>query len=167
MEVKIGEKPSDFSLPDAEGNPISFYSKLGKGPVVVFFYPKDDSHVCTKEACSFRDNYVKFCDYGAVVIGISSDSVESHRKFIEKYKLNFILLSDLEGKIRKQWKVPRALFLPGRVTYVFDKDGICRYKHEGVMQDIAHVEGALDIVKNISSSSSKIEEATSSSSTPS
>jgi len=93
----------------------------------LFFYPKDDTPGCTAEACSFRDSYEVFQEAGAEVVGVSSDSEASHRRFASKYKLPFILLSDLGGVVRKFYGVPSTFgLIPGRVTYVIDKEGIVR-----------------------------------------
>ncbi|NTU57071.1 MAG: peroxiredoxin, partial [Anaerolineales bacterium] len=100
-------------------------SVLGKKNLVIYFYPKDDSPGCTAQACSFRDQFEVFKDADAVIIGISGQSVESHKEFAEKHRLSFTLLSDEGDKIRKKFGVPTNLLgiLPGRVTYLVDKGG--------------------------------------------
>ena len=99
---------------------------IGKKPVVIYFYPKDNTPGCTMQACGFRDSYEDFIDLGAEVIGVSSDTVNSHKKFTSQYKLPFTLLSDSDKKLRKLFGVPDKLFglLPGRVTYIINKKGI-------------------------------------------
>ncbi len=141
--VKAGDRAPDFALPDAEGKEIRLADLRGK-PVVLYFYPKDDTPGCTKEACSFRDQYEDFKDAGAVVIGVSSDSGESHSKFTEKYKLPFTLLSDRGGAVRKLYGVPATLgLLPGRVTFVIGGDGVVRKVFNSQLAATRHVEEAL------------------------
>ena len=100
----------------------------GNKTVVLFFYPKNGTAVCTKEACSFRDAYEDFFQAGAVVIGVSSDSLESHQAFASGHRLPFLLVADTDGRLRKAFGVRKTLgFLPGRVTYVIDKAGVVRH----------------------------------------
>jgi thioredoxin-dependent peroxiredoxin len=115
-----------------------------------FFYPKDDTPGCTREACSFRDQYEDFLDSGAEVFGISGQSVESHKNFSKKFNLKYHLLSDEGNKIRKLFGVPTNLFglLPGRVTYVADKTGKVIYIFNSQTQVEKHVEEALVALKN-------------------
>ncbi|PKP44375.1 MAG: peroxiredoxin [Bacteroidetes bacterium HGW-Bacteroidetes-13] len=126
MAIQMGDKIPEFSLKDQDGNAFSIASLIGKKVLVIYFYPKDYTPGCTKEACSFRDSYEDFKTMGAEVIGISDDSVSRHLKFSKSYKLPFILLSDSGNKVRKRFGVPSNLFglIPGRVTYVVDKNGI-------------------------------------------
>src|SRR5579859_3891266 len=100
MTLSIGERAPDFTLPSSSGQPVALSSLLAKGPVVLFFYPKDDTPGCTAEACSFRDNYDAFIEAGAQVVGISADSVPSHERFATKYRLPMLLLSDEGEKVR-------------------------------------------------------------------
>ena len=113
--VKVGDRAPDFTLPTQKtGESFHLYDMLGKSAIVLFFYPKDDTPGCTAEACSFRDNYEVFQEAGAEVVGISSDSETSHQQFANKYKLPFILLSDLGGVVRKFYGVPYNLWVtPG------------------------------------------------------
>ena len=142
--VKPGDRAPDFSLPDAGGRMIGLTEFRGKKPVVLYFYPKDDTPGCTKEACSFRDQYEDFTAAGAEVIGVSSDSGESHRKFADKYKLPFTLLSDRDGQVRKRYGVPATLgLLPGRVTFVIDKEGVVRHVFNSQLQATRHVQESL------------------------
>lgn len=118
--------------------------------MVIYFYPKDDTPGCTIESCTFRDSYEEFKEAGAEVIGISSDSPQSHQQFASKYQLPFILLSDSQGKVRKLFDVPNVLFLlPGRVTYVIDKEGIVRHIFNSMMDFKAHVDEALKTIKSL------------------
>ena len=108
--IGVGDRIPEFALPDQHGNIIDIKSFLGKQDLVIYFYPKDDTPGCTKEACSFRDQYEDFKELGAEVIGISSDDTDSHKQFAEKYNLNFTLLSDANGQVRKQFGVPTNFF---------------------------------------------------------
>ena len=123
--VSIGNRAPSFSLPSESGETVDIGDYIGKRPVVLFFYPKDNTVVCTKEACAFRDSYAEFREIdGAEVFGISTDPVESHRRFSSEYRLPFRLLSDEKGAVREIYGVPRTLgIFPGRVTYVIDRDG--------------------------------------------
>jgi peroxiredoxin Q/BCP len=130
---------------------INLRDFLGNKPVVLFFYPKDDTSGCTKEACAFRDSFEEFRKLDAEVIGISSDSVESHRSFAEKHGLPFTLLSDEGGEIRSLYRIPNTLGLfPGRVTYVMDRDGIVRHVFSSQLGFDNHVEEALRALRSIS-----------------
>lgn len=125
MGLKVGDKVPLFSLKDQDGQTFNMEDHLGKKNLVIFFYPKDNTPGCTKEACSFRDRYEEFTDLGAEVIGISADSEKSHHKFAAKYRLPFTLLADTDNKVRRLFKVEGNLFnlLPGRETYVVNKKG--------------------------------------------
>ncbi|WP_373074590.1 peroxiredoxin, partial [Zeaxanthinibacter enoshimensis] len=125
MGLKVGENIPKFSLEDQDGNIFDISAIKGKKPMVIFFYPKDNTPGCTKEACAFRDSYQDFTDLGAEVIGISSDSSSTHKRFGARYHLPFTLLSDPDGKVRKQFRVRGHLLnlLPGRETYVVNKEG--------------------------------------------
>jgi peroxiredoxin Q/BCP len=120
-----GDQAPDFTLPDQHGNPVRFADLLGKGPVVVFFYPKAGSPGCTKEACAFRDIHDTLIEAGASVVGISGDSTHEIAAFAEKRRLRYTLLSDAKGEVRGLWRVPRDFgIFPGRVTYVLDATGV-------------------------------------------
>lgn len=151
MAVKIGDKIPDFTLTDQNGNLFNPESLLSKKALVIYFYPKDETTGCKKQACAFRDHYQAFKDAGAEVIGISSDSAESHNGFANHHKLPFILLSDTEGAIRKRFGVPTSLFglVPGRVTYIADKSGTVRYIFNSQIQIGKHVAEALRILKEM------------------
>jgi peroxiredoxin Q/BCP len=150
-EIKIGSSIPTFSLPDQNGNLFDINSVLGKKNLVIYFYPKDDSPGCTAEACSFRDQFEVFKEADAVIIGISGQSVESHKEFAEKHRLSFTLLSDEGNKIRKQFGVPSDLFglLPGRVTFVADKKGKVIYVFNSQTNATKHVDEALRILKEL------------------
>lgn len=140
-----------FTLADQNGNLLSVSSVIGKKYLVIYFYPEDDSPGCTKEACYFRDEYDVFEKVDALIIGISGQSVESHKKFAEKYHLNFTLLSDEENKVRKLFGVPVNLFglLPGRVTYIVDKSGKVVYIFNSQTNAKKHVDEALRVLKGL------------------
>lgn len=150
-EIKIGSTIPAFTLPDQNGNPFDITSLIGKKNMVIYFYPKDDSPGCTAQACSFRDQFEVFSEADAVIIGISGQSVKSHKEFAEKHRLSFTLLSDEGNKIRKQFGVPTNLLglLPGRVTYVADKSGKVIYTFNSQLQAEKHVEEALRILKGL------------------
>lgn len=128
MQLKVGDKLPNFIAKDTNENDFDSQTIIGKKAVIIYFYPKDDTPQCTAEACAFRDRYEDFKDLGVEVIGISSDSVDSHQKFTKKYNLPFILLSDKGKKIRNLFGVPSGLFglLPGRVTYLVDDKGVIK-----------------------------------------
>jgi thioredoxin-dependent peroxiredoxin len=150
-KIKIGSSIPAFSLPDQNGNLFDINSVLGKKNLVIYFYPKDDSPGCTKEACSFRDQFEVFTEADAVIIGISGQSVASHKEFAQRYSLNFTLLSDEGNKIRKKFGVPSDMLglLPGRVTFVADKKGKVVYIFNSQTQATKHVDEALGILKKL------------------
>jgi peroxiredoxin Q/BCP len=142
--LQPGSIAPDFELQDAEGRLIRLSQYRGKNAVVVYFYPKDDTDVCTKQACSFRDLFAKFQSAGAVILGISDDSVESHKAFSAKYRLPFSLLSDQGGRVRKRFGVAKKFgVLPGRVTFVIDRSGVVRHVYSGLRESDKHVQEAL------------------------
>ena len=144
-----GDKAPVFTGVDQDGQPVSLNDYAGK-KLVLYFYPKDDTRVCTEQACSFRDQYEDFKALGSEVIGVSSDSVKSHQKFASRYRLPFILLSDGNKKLRKLFGVPNDLLglLPGRVTYVVDKNGIVQLVFNSMSGKI-HIQKALQILKTM------------------
>jgi peroxiredoxin Q/BCP len=145
--IKVGDRAPDFTLPDASGKDVSL-AGLGGKPVVLYFYPKDDTPGCTKEACSFRDQYEDFRDAGAQVVGVSSDSTASHAKFAARHKLPFTLLSDAGGRVRKLYGVPATLgLLPGRVTFVIDAGGVVRHVFNSQLDATRHVSEALAVLR--------------------
>ncbi len=148
MAIAIGNKIPFFTALDNNGNIFDIKDYLGK-PLVIYFYPKDDTPGCTAQACSFRDQYEDFKELGAEVIGISSDSVLSHQKFVSKFNLPFILLSDFDKKIRKAFGVSRDYLglIEGRTTYVVDKNGIVQYIFDSTSSK-KHITEALAILKN-------------------
>jgi thioredoxin-dependent peroxiredoxin len=149
--LQIGDMIPEFILPDQNGRMFDIKNVLGSKKLVIYFYPKDDSPGCTKEACYFRDLFEVFKEADAVIIGISGQSVESHKKFAEKHRLSFTLLSDTGNMIRKLFGVPTNAFgiLPGRVTYVADRSGKVAYMFNSQIQAERHVDEALKILKEL------------------
>lgn len=149
MELKAGDKIPSFSLKDQNGNTVTENDFVGKYNLVLYFYPKDDTPGCTKEACSFRDQFEDFTDLGAKVVGVSADGPESHAKFAEKYRLPFTLLSDENNQLRKAFGVKGNLLglIPGRVTFIIDKEGIIKHKFDSQMNATKHVEVSKEILK--------------------
>ena len=149
MALIIGDKIPSFTSIDSKGDSFDIIEYIGK-PLVIYFYPKDDTPGCTIQACTFRDKYEDFKALGAEVIGISSDSLKSHQKFASRYKLPFILLSDFDKKIRIQFGVPNDFLglIPGRATYVIDKKGVVQLIFDSTSAKI-HIEKALEILKTM------------------
>ena len=148
--LEAGDVAPRFTLPDKDGKPISLDGLRGRGPVVVYFYPKDETPGCTAEACAFRDAYEDFRDAGAEVVGISSDSADSHQKFAGHHRLPFVLLADEGGRVRSEFGVPKTLGLfSGRVTYVIDREGIIRHVFSSQIQPKKHVDEALRILRSL------------------
>lgn len=149
--LDIGDKVPPFTLPDQDGKPFKLDEALAKGPVVLFFYPKDGTPGCTKEACSFRDATADFAEAGAVIAGVSSDSVASHRRFADEHGLSYPLLSDEGGALRKKLGVPRSMLglMDGRVTYVIDAQGVLRHRFDSMLGASKHVNEALTTVRSL------------------
>lgn len=148
--VAVGDVAPDFTLSTQSGEEVRLSAYRGKSVVVLYFYPKDETPGCTAEACAFRDKYEVFKEAGAEVIGISSDSVSSHEQFAAHHRLPFILVSDAGGAVRRRYKVPSTLgLLPGRVTYVIDREGVIRYVFSSQLNATQHVEEALRIVHEL------------------
>jgi len=152
MGLKVGDLLPEFELKDQNGNLFRSADYIGKKPLIVYFYPKDYTQGCTKQACDFRDGYSDFTDLGAEVIGISSDSHKMHRKFASTYNLPFILLADPDKKVRKLFGVENRFLglLPGRETFVFSKESrlILMFNNMNASQ---HMEKALHALKRLNS----------------
>jgi len=151
MKIEVGSKIPEFALPNQDGKSINSKDLTGTKNLVIYFYPKDDTPGCTKEACSFRDQFEDFTDLGAEVIGISSDSVKKHKNFAEKHRLPYTLLSDENKKVRKAFGVPADFLglLPGRVTYIVDKKGIVRHVFNSQFNAEKHVSEALEVLRSL------------------
>ncbi len=147
--IKIGDKLPSFILKNQYDETFNSDDFIGKTVMVVYFYPKDDTPGCTKEACSFRDSYEEFLEKGVKVIGISSDSVKSHKNFADKYNLPFTLLADTKKEVRKLFGVPSNVFglIPGRVTYVVDKKGVIIYIYNSMTKAESHIKEALQAIQ--------------------
>lgn len=148
MTTSVGDALPVFELRDQDNQTFRVDDVRGK-PLVLFFYPKDETAVCTAEACSFRDAYSDFVALGADVVGISSDDVSSHGSFANKHRLPYRLLADVDGRVRRLLGVPGALFGlgSGRVTYVVDRDGTVRHIHKGLLQSQQHVDEAITALR--------------------
>jgi peroxiredoxin Q/BCP len=154
--LRVGDRAPDFSAKTYDGNTIRLADNLGRRTLVLFFYPEDGTPICTQEACDFRDSYEQFRDAGADVIGVSSDSEESHREFARQHKLSFPLISDIDGSLRKAFAVPKTLgLLPGRVTFVIDRAGAIRQIFSAQFASTEHVRQALLTVGTINDESTQ------------
>lgn len=142
--LKVGDKVPAFVLKDQEGKDFDLAKYIGKQKLVIYFYPKDESSVCTKEACAFRDSYTDYVQSGAVVIGINSGSVASHKAFATNHNLPFVLLSDPGNKVLEMFGVKGVLSLTGRETFVIDLSGKIVYKFRSMMSGDEHSDKALE-----------------------
>lgn len=148
--IQVGDTAPDFTLPSQDGSSVRLYDRLASGPVVLYFYPKDNTTGCTAEACAFRDSYEVFTEAGADVIGVSSDSVARHSGFASKHQLPFTLLSDQGGAVRKTYGVPATLgFIPGRVTYVIGQDRTVRHVFSSMTRISGHISDALAAIREL------------------
>ena len=148
--LAAGAAAPEFALLDQTGKRVALADFRGRKNVVLYFYPKDDTPGCTRESCAFRDQFEDFRDAGAEVIGVSSDSPESHARFAEKHSLPFTLLSDPGGQVRGAFRVPATLgLLPGRVTYVIDKAGVIRHAFNSQLNPTQHVAEALRVLETL------------------
>jgi peroxiredoxin Q/BCP len=142
-ELTVGDTIPAFTLTDQDGKVFNSTDHIGKNSLVIFFYPKDESMVCTKEACSFRDRYADLVKAGAIVIGINGGSVESHKKFQTNDKLPYPLLSDSGNKVLHAFGVPKQFFMTGRKTFVVDKAGKIVFTYSSSLKGSRHAEEAL------------------------
>ena len=148
--VEPGSPGPGFRLQTSTGEYVSLEDFHGKKSVVVYFYPRDFTKGCTAEACEFRDSYEEFKNLGAEVVGISNDNQKSHEAFASEHKLPFILLSDPNGSVRKSYGVKKTFGLvPGRVSFVIDKNGIVRHVFSSQSRTTAHVSEALAVLKSL------------------
>jgi peroxiredoxin Q/BCP len=146
--LAVGDKAPLFQAPLGDGGTFDMADHVGKKAIVIFFYPKDDTPLCTQEACGFRDAYEQFVAAGAEVVGVSADTPASHAAFARKHKLPFPIVSDRDGRLRTLFGVPKLLgFLPGRVTYVIDRAGVVRLAFNSSFTAAGHVQQALDLVR--------------------
>lgn len=142
--LKAGDPAPELALLDQRGRPFRLAGLKGLKYTVLFFYPKDNTLMCTREACAFRDHYEEFISLGAVVVGISDDSAASHARFADRWDLPYPLLSDPGGVTRRRYGVTGLMgLLKGRSTFVIDRAGIIRHVVNDRFSAQAHVDGAL------------------------
>jgi len=150
MELQVGEKAPEFELQRQDGGLFRLYDTLKENNVVLYFYPKDNTPGCTKQACEFRDQYEVFREHDAVVVGVSADTLDSHQKFEKQHRLPFILLSDKGNGVRRLFGVSRKFgIVPGRVTFIIDQTGTIQYVFNSLTRPLEHVEKALDVLKEL------------------
>ena len=150
VAVNVGDKAPDFTLQSQMGDSVTLSEYFGKKNIVLYFYPKDETIGCTKEACTFRDSYEVFTKLGAEVLGVSGQSIESHKSFASHHGLPFLLLSDADNKVRHLYGVPATMgIIPGRVTYIIDKKGVVRHVFNSQYQPEKHVEEAKQVLEKI------------------
>ena len=148
--IRVGDKAPEFTAAAHTGATLHSADYLGRQTLVVYFYPKDETPGCTTEACAFRDAYEEFVGAGAVVIGVSGDSLDRHRQFAAACRLPFLLVSDADGALRKAFGVPKTWGLfPGRVSYVIDRAGIVRHRFNSQFNARRHVAEALQVVREL------------------
>jgi peroxiredoxin Q/BCP len=145
--VQVGDTAPTFTAPLQDGGTFDSATLLGRKWLVLFFYPKDNTPVCTREACAFRDSYEAFVAAGAEVVGVSSDSAATHARFAEKHRLPFPIVADTDRRLRRLFGVANPLgVIPGRVTYVIDREGVVRLVYAALFASDAHVKQALAAV---------------------
>lgn len=151
--IREGERAPDFSAPTADGTTLSLGDFRGKKPLILYFYPRDNTPGCTKEACSFRDHAGEIEAAGASIVGVSMDSQDAHKKFIADFRLNFPLVSDRDATICKAYGVARlgGWFPPKRVTFVIDRDGVVRRVIQSEFGIAKHIDEALDTLRTLGS----------------
>ena len=149
--IGVGDTAPDFTKTTQDGDTISLSQYRGDKAVVLYFYPKNETSGCTAEACTFRDNFEDFVEAGAVVIGVSQDSERSHKSFAANHRLPFLLVSDRDKALQEAYGVPKTMgLLPGRVTYVIDREGTVQHVFNSQLNPKKHVREALDVVKRLS-----------------
>lgn len=153
MPLRVGQKAPDFEVVSSSGKKLSLRELRGKKNVVVYFYPGDFTPVCTKETCGFRDLFDELASDEVEVIGVSFDSDESHRKFAEKYKIPFALVSDEKRELANAFEATgflrNLIGKPARVTYVIDKKGEIAGVFESELNASKHVDGVRSLLAKI------------------
>ena len=151
MSITIGDTCPTFTLLNQEGKEINIQDFIGTKNIIIYFYPKDNTPGCTKEACSFRDAMQDLNNLNCEVFGISADSVSSHKAFAERFRLTFNLLSDENNSVRKQFKVPANLFglIPGRVTYIINQEGKVIHIINSQTNPEKHINETIEVVKGL------------------
>ncbi len=150
MVLKVGDTVAHFIAIDSNGKMFDSLNFIGKKIIVLYFYPKDNTAICTAQACSFRDRYQEFQDLGAEVIGVSADDSASHLVFANEHKLPFTLLSDQDGAVKSIFGFQKSLFglLPARITYVINKQGVITMIFNNLLGG-QHIVRALEQVKKL------------------
>jgi thioredoxin-dependent peroxiredoxin len=145
--LKEGDRSPVFKLKDQNGKDVDIADHIGKNVLVIYFYPRDFTGGCTMEARAFRDMHESFQKEGALIFGISDDSVESHLNFAKENELPFTLLSDPDNKVRDMFGAYGLAHVKGRVTYVVDKQGIIRMVFSSNVQPKQHPEEAIEAIR--------------------
>lgn len=145
--LAVGDAMPAFTLIAQNGKVFNSADYAGKKFLVIYFYPKDESMVCTKEACSFRDSFNDFTKAGAMVIGVNGGTVASHKAFADHYKLPFTLLSDPDNKVYQLFGVKNTMFMTGRETFIVDLHGKIAFTYEAMLQGKKHADDALAYIK--------------------
>lgn len=149
-DAGVGSRAPDFALPVHTGGWLRLWDMIGRKSVVLFFYPKDGTPGCVREAREFRDRYAEFTALGSEVLGVSSDAIGPHRRFAERLKLPFPLLSDDFGLVRRIYRVEKTLGLvPGRATFVIDRNGIIQHRFVSQFAPTRHVDEALAALRRL------------------
>lgn len=146
--LDVGSNIPNFTLTDQYGRKFNVIDHVGNKKLVIYFYPKDESGVCTAEACAFRDSFTEFSDEGAMVIGINAGSVASHKAFSDKNNLPFTLLSDPDNVVLKRFGIKPWLFLTGRETFIIGQDGRIAFRFRAFLDGKGHAKNVLDYLSN-------------------
>jgi peroxiredoxin Q/BCP len=147
--LSVGDAIPSFVLKDQDGKNFDVKDYIGKKILVIYFYPKDESAVCTKESCAFRDSYADFEKAGAMVIGINYASAESHKAFLQNHQLPFVLLSDPDNKVYHLFGVKKKLMFTGRETFVVDKTGKIVFTFDSFTNGSEHSRKTLEFIKQM------------------
>jgi peroxiredoxin Q/BCP len=148
--LAVGSQAPDFSATLDDGTTFSLARERGVHNVVLYFYPKDFTSGCTKEACAFRDNYAEIGRFDAIIVGVSADSAESHTDFRERHQLQFPLIADQDGTVRDLYQARKSFvpFMPPRITYVIDKEGVIRAAMRHDIQVTRHIDEVLGALRS-------------------
>ena len=151
MNVDIGDVFPDFILNDENGDEFDLKRDFTNSYLVLYFYPKDETPGCTKQACYFKDNYDDFKEIDCEIIGISSDNETSHRSFKTNYNLPFKLLCDQDSKLRKEIQLPKDFFglSPGRITFLLNSKNEILFIHRSSLKMKSHIKKVLDFLNEI------------------
>ena len=148
--LKVGDKAPDFSLQAQDGRTISLHDYAGSKNVVLYFYPKDFTMGCTAETKAFGDGYDELLGMGAEVLGVSSDTEESHGRFAQECGARFPLLADAGGRVRGLYAAKSSFgLIPGRVTFIIDKQGVIRHIFSSQIRPKQHISEAIEALKAI------------------